>query len=99
MKTWTAALVIPADSPTVRPSDRIVEGRPSGNRELLSRLSPRQVRILRELATGDTAAVTSKRLGMNYQTLKNELTEVYNELGVTGLVAAYASLGWLVAEE
>lgn len=46
------------------------------------RLTPRQRQIIRALAAGTTNREIAKRLGLKEQTVKNQLTVIYGQLGV-----------------
>ena len=46
------------------------------------RLTPRQRQIIRALAAGATNREIARRLGLKEQTIKNQLTVIYGELGV-----------------
>lgn len=46
------------------------------------RLTPRQRQIIRALAAGATNREIARRLGLKEQTVKNQLTVIYGQLGV-----------------
>jgi DNA-binding NarL/FixJ family response regulator len=47
------------------------------------RLSPREIQILRLLASGRTVAVVAKEIGIAGSTVKNHITSMYEKLGAT----------------
>lgn len=61
-----------------------------------ARLTRREDEILRVLASGLTLKATASRLGVSLQTVKNHTSAAYEKLGATGMVEAFAKLGWLV---
>ena len=47
-----------------------------------ARLTPRERQIVRSLVTGGTNRQVAKRLGVREQTVKNQLSVIYQKLGV-----------------
>jgi len=58
-------------------------------------LTPKQERMLALRAQGLTEKETAHKLGIGYQTLKNNMSQIYRQLHVRNIVAAFAVLGWL----
>lgn len=86
MMTRTAAADIPAGGVPVG----FVES--SGN---LSRLSPRQVEILRLLATGMKRQAVALELGVALSTVNAHLYLAWDRLDVGCTIEAFVALGWL----
>ena len=62
-------------------------------------LHPRELQILRGLATGATVKAVAQAQGIGYQTTKNYLTTAYDKLDAVGMVDAFVALGWLKVPE
>ena len=59
------------------------------------RLTPRQLVIMRSLATGRPIKAVAEDVGISYQSVKNHLTDIYDKLDAAGMVDAFVKLGWL----
>ena len=68
---------------------------PVGVRSTGDRLTPRELQIMRGLATGRPIKAVAADLGIGYQSVKNHLTDIYDELEAVGMVDAFVKLGWL----
>jgi DNA-binding NarL/FixJ family response regulator len=77
--------------PTIEPSPGVVS---VGSRA--SGLTPRQYEFLVLMTDGRNMADAAAEAYVTVSTFKNTLCAAYNTLGVSGLVAAYARLGWIV---
>jgi len=64
-----------------------------------SRLSPRQMELMRLLATGLPIKAIAPRMGLTYYSAKHVSAEAFRRLGVDGKVAAFIALGWLEVKE
>jgi len=68
---------------------------PVGVRSTGDRLTPRQLVIMRSLATGRPIKAVAEDVGISYQSVKNHLTDIYDKLDAVGMVDAFVKLGWL----
>jgi DNA-binding NarL/FixJ family response regulator len=67
-------------APVARPSPpRGQAGRPTGG---LSRLTARELEVLRALATGASNQAIARRLGISPKTLRNHISNTYHKLGI-----------------
>ena len=57
------------------------------------RLTPRQRQIIRALAAGATNREIARRLGLKEQTVKNQLTVIYGQLGVRNRLELAVHIG------
>ena len=69
---------------TVRPAVRPID-----------RLAPRQLEVLRCLATGVGYDVAARRLGISIQTVKNHLWQINAKLGTHSTIGALYVIGWI----
>jgi len=58
-------------------------------------LTDREIEILVAVAEGHPYRMTSERLGIRYQTLKNHLRAIHLKLGVQTTTATFRRIGWL----
>jgi len=58
-------------------------------------LTPAQLRVLHEIAKGDSYEVVAERLGLHEQTVKNHLQDARKRNGVTSTNALLMKMGWL----
>ena len=58
-------------------------------------LTPRQLELMRILATGCGFAEASARMGITKQTARNTAATAFKRLEVSGMVQAFVALGWL----
>ena len=61
----------------------------------MTALAPRELDVLRLVATGAKQEAVAHELGITVQTVKNHLTSAYRRLGVTSAIEAFGTLGWL----
>jgi DNA-binding NarL/FixJ family response regulator len=58
-----------------------------------------QLRVLREYARCGSQQAVAERFGVSTQTVKNQLRDAYNSLGVRGHIDAFRVMGWLTPPE
>jgi DNA-binding NarL/FixJ family response regulator len=66
-------------APTPRASPARGQARPTGG---LSRLTARELEVLRALATGASNQAIARRLGISPKTLRNHISNTYHKLGI-----------------
>jgi DNA-binding NarL/FixJ family response regulator len=62
-------------------------------------LAPRQMELMRLLATGLPIKAIAPRMGLTYYSAKHVSAEAFRRLGVSGKVEAFIALGWLEVPE
>ena len=61
--------------------------------------TPRQLEVLRLMASGMTQEQIAEAMVLAVQSVKNHKSEAYRRLGVANMTQAYLRLGWLQVPE
>lgn len=61
----------------------------------MATLSPRELDIVAEIATGDSYKQIAYRMGIAEQTVKNHVAKARQKLGATSTIDLMAKMGWL----